>query len=99
MTTHRLDTAKLLSDVDRARRSGAPDEISYRQVAQQIGTSSSVFTRLRRGDTPDADTLCSLIMWLNPQGMLASYIRTGGGRMRRRQLRQISQTAGEMSQS
>ncbi len=73
MSTHRLDTGKLLRDLDRARRAGAPDELSYRQIAAVIGVRSSAFTRLRRGETLTADTLCSLLMWLNPQAPLAEY--------------------------
>lgn len=81
MTTHRLDTVKLARDIDRARRAGAPDEISFREVARQIGAgSSSVFTRLNDGYRPDADTLCSLLMWLNPHARLADYTLPGDRR-------------------
>lgn len=87
MTSHRLHTEKLLRDVDRARRAGSPDEISYRQVAALIGVgSSAMFSRLRDGRTPDADALCSLLMWLNPRATLADYVKDGprpGRRARR----------------
>jgi len=76
-----LDTAKLARDVDRARKAGSPDEISYREVARQIGAgSASVFTRLNDGFRPDVDTLCSLLMWLNPRASLADYTLAGDRR-------------------
>jgi hypothetical protein len=77
MSTHRLDTTKLASDVDRARRAGAPDELSYREVARQIGVGSSLFTRLNDGLPPGADSLCSLLVWLGPQVQLSTYILPG----------------------
>lgn len=85
MSSHRLNTAKLMRDVDRARRAGAPDEISYREIARIIGAgSSSVFTRINDGQRPDADTLCSLLMWLDPQARLADYTLPGGRSAARR---------------
>jgi hypothetical protein len=81
VTTHRLDTVKLARAIDRARRAGTPDEISFREVARQIGAgSSSVFTRLNDGFRPDADTLCSLLMWLDPGARLADYVLPGDRR-------------------
>lgn len=74
VTTYRLNTAKLMRDVDRMRRAGAQDEISYRRLAALIGAgSSSVFTRLRAGQPPHTDVLCSLLMWLNPAATIADY--------------------------
>jgi len=84
VSTHRLDTGKLMRDIDKVRRAGAPDEVSYRQIADTIGVRSSMFTRLARGDRPDADSLCSLLMWLNPRASLSEYTVAGGGRMTRR---------------
>lgn len=84
MSTHRLDTAKLMREIDRVRRAGAPDEMSYRQIADLIGVRSSMFTRLARGDRPDADSLCSLLMWLNPRAPLAEYTLAGDRRAARR---------------
>lgn len=77
MSSHRLDTAKLARDVDRCRRAGAPDEVSYRAIARLIGVHPSMFTRLNDGYRPDADALCSLLMWLNPQARLGDYILPG----------------------
>lgn len=73
MTTHRLNTGKLIRDVDRVRRAGAPDEISYRQIARLIGVHASMFTRLNNGFCPEANALCSLLMWLNPEARLSDY--------------------------
>jgi hypothetical protein len=43
-----------------------------------------MFTRLARGDRPDADSLCSLLMWLNPRASLSEYTVVGDGRTTRR---------------
>lgn len=80
MTSHRLDTAKLAADVDRARRAGTPDEMSFREVARIVGVSPDVFTRLNDGMRMDVDALCSLLMWLNPQAKLADYVLRGDRR-------------------
>lgn len=77
MTTHRLDVARLARDVDRARRAGAPDEISYRAIAKLIGVSPGMFSRLNDGRCPDVDALCSLLAWLNPRASLAEYTLPG----------------------
>jgi hypothetical protein len=77
MSTYRLDTAKLAREVDRCRRAGAPDEISYREVARKIGVGSSLFTRLNDGLLPNADGLLSLLMWLNPQARISDYALIG----------------------
>jgi hypothetical protein len=78
MSTYRLDTAKLIREVDRCRHRGAPDEISYREVARMIGVGPSLFSRLGAGLQPSADALCSLIMWLNPDARLSNYVLEGG---------------------
>lgn len=77
MSKYRLDTSKLARDVDRARRAGAPDELSYREVARQVGVGPSLFTRLNDGLLPNADALCSLLLWLNPDARLADYVLKG----------------------
>ncbi len=77
MSSHRLDTEKLIRDVDRCRRVGAPDEISYRELGRILGVGSSLFTRLKKGQPPNADALCSLMMWLNPQALVSDYILPG----------------------
>jgi len=77
MSTYRLDTAKLAREVDRARRAGAPDEMSYREVARAINVGPSMFTRLNDGLGLHVDALCSLLMWLNPQARLSDYALPG----------------------
>lgn len=77
MTSHRLDTVKLARDVDRCRRAGAPDEVSYREIARLIGVHPSMFTRLNDGYKPEADALCSLLMWVNPDARFSDYTLAG----------------------
>jgi hypothetical protein len=77
VSSHRLDTVKLARDVDRCRRAGAPDAISYREIARTIGVHQSIFTRLNDGLRPDVDALCSLLMWLNPDARLSDYTLPG----------------------
>jgi transcriptional regulator with XRE-family HTH domain len=77
MSTHRLNTAKLAYEVDLARGAGTRFELSFREVARRIGVGSSLFTRLNDGFPPNADALCSLLLWLNPNARLADYILPG----------------------
>lgn len=77
MSKYRLDTSKLAAEVDLARHKGKPDEVSYRQIATAAGVSPGLFTRLNDGFPPNADGLCSLLMWLNPDARLADYILVG----------------------
>ena len=77
MPTYRLDTDKLLAAVDVARGAGTQRQLSYRQVAQIIGANPSVFSRLRAGLCPDADALCSLLMWLDPNAALSKFVLLG----------------------
>jgi hypothetical protein len=83
VSSHHLDTARLMRDVDLVRRAGAPDEIPYRKIAAEIGVRSSLFTRLSRGERPDADSLCSLLMWLDPNAPLTQYVLPGSRRVTR----------------
>lgn len=77
MSSYRLDTLKLARAVDRARRAGAPDEKSFREIAREIDVHPGMFTRLNDGLRPDTDTLCSLLMWLDPKARLADYSLPG----------------------
>lgn len=77
MSSYRLDTVRLISEVDRCRMAGAPNEISYREVARIIGVGPSLFTRLNDGQQPSADALLSLLMWLNPAAGVADYALPG----------------------
>lgn len=70
MSAHRLDVVKLAAAVERVRlartdqQPAIEQEVSYRQIAREIDVHPSIFTRLRDGFRPDADTLCSLMIWL-----------------------------------
>jgi transcriptional regulator with XRE-family HTH domain len=77
VSKYRLDTVKLAREVDRARRAGESDEMSYREVARIIGVGPSMFTRLNDGFRPDADALCSLLMWLSPEARISDYVLPG----------------------
>jgi hypothetical protein len=39
--------------------------LSWRGVGRQLGISASTFSRLKAGHPPHADTLCSLIWWMD----------------------------------
>ncbi len=84
MSSHHLDTARLARDIDRARRAGAPDEMSYREVARAAGVYPTLLTRLNDGKCPDVDAFLSLIMWLNPRATLADYVLPGDRKASRR---------------
>lgn len=86
MSAWRLDLAKLADDVDRARRAGTPEEMSYRQVARLVGVSPDVFTRLNGGQRMDVDALCSLLMWIDPEAQIADYTLPGARRSAPRRL-------------
>lgn len=78
MTSHRLDTKKLAEAVDRRRRAGTRQEISYRAIGKAIGRTPSMFTRLNDGYPPDVDALCSLLVWLGPEVQMQDLILAGG---------------------
>lgn len=67
MSSYRVDTVRLAEDVDRVRLAGTADEISYREIARQIGVGPSMFTRLNDGYPPGGDALLSLLLWLGEQ--------------------------------
>jgi len=45
---------------------------SWRLIARQMDLSPDVFVRMRRGRPPSADSLCSILWWLNHQ--IGAYI-------------------------
>ena len=61
MARHTLDVAALFAALDQRRKA---HEQSWKDVAAEVGVSQSTFTRLSDGHRPDADALCSLIVWL-----------------------------------
>jgi transcriptional regulator with XRE-family HTH domain len=39
--------------------------LTWRQIAEQLDVSPSMFSRLADGNRPDADALVSLLVWLD----------------------------------
>lgn len=56
-----IDVAALYAAVDSKRQGLA---LSWRDLAGELGISSSVFTRLAQGGRPDLDTFVALAGWL-----------------------------------
>jgi transcriptional regulator with XRE-family HTH domain len=63
MTTHAVDWARLARSIDIVREHHG---LTDRQLAQHLDFSPSTLSRLRRGEHVDADTVATLIAWLNP---------------------------------
>lgn len=61
MARQTLDVPALYAALDRQHAAAG---MSWRRVAEEIGVSPSAFSRMADGKRPDADTLCSIIMWL-----------------------------------
>lgn len=61
MARHTLDVASLFAALDRHRKAHGQN---WKDVAGVVGVSQSTFTRLSDGHRPDADALCSLVVWL-----------------------------------
>jgi transcriptional regulator with XRE-family HTH domain len=57
----RVDRAALWQTLDEARDARG---LTWAQVAGEVGTSASTFSRLRRGDGTDADTFAAIVAWL-----------------------------------
>lgn len=62
MSAYRLDVPKLYAALDLIRQHNCQ---SWRDVAHHTELSPSTFSRLAAGNRPDADALCTLMMWLN----------------------------------
>jgi transcriptional regulator with XRE-family HTH domain len=69
----KLDVASLYAALSAKRRA---QELSWRQVAQEIGISPSTLTRLANGQRPDVDAFITLIKWL---GVPAEQFMVGSG--------------------
>lgn len=57
----RLDTETLYAALD-AQRQGR--DLSWRQLAKEVGVSPSTMTRLAQGQRPDIDAFAALVRWL-----------------------------------
>ena len=58
---YRIDVPGLYAALDAARRSR---ELSWRQLAAEVGCSPSTMTRLANGHRPDVDAFIALTRWL-----------------------------------
>lgn len=61
MPRTRIDVPGLYAALDGARRAR---DLSWRQLAAEVGCSPSTMTRLANGHRPDADAFVALITWL-----------------------------------
>jgi transcriptional regulator with XRE-family HTH domain len=56
-----LDVAALHAALDAERRAR---DMSWRQLAREVGVSPSTLTRLANGQRPDVDAFAALVHWL-----------------------------------
>jgi len=61
MATTKIDVPGLAAALDAQRESL---DISWRQLAKEVGVSPSLLSRLRNGLRPDADGFATLVTWL-----------------------------------
>lgn len=61
MAHYEVDTGRLYNATKAAQY--ARDLPMYR-IAEEIGADATIFSRMKRGMKPDADTLLSLLIWL-----------------------------------
>lgn len=69
----RVDRRALWEALDTARQGR---QLTWRDIANQVGTSPSTFSRLKQGLGTDADTFVSLIVWL--QARAEDFVEGGG---------------------
>jgi transcriptional regulator with XRE-family HTH domain len=62
MPRSRIDVAALHAALDAAR--GSRGDLSWRQLAAEVGVSPSTMTRLANGKRPDVDAFAALVRWL-----------------------------------
>lgn len=61
MPRGRLDTDGLYAALNAARKAR---QMSWRQLAAEVGVSPSTMTRLANGQRPDVDAFAALVRWL-----------------------------------
>ncbi|MER6591386.1 helix-turn-helix domain-containing protein [Micromonospora purpureochromogenes] len=64
MAQTRINVPALYAALDAARKS---KNLSWRQLAAEVGCSPSTMTRLANGYRPDADAFMTLTQWLKPR--------------------------------
>jgi transcriptional regulator with XRE-family HTH domain len=57
----RLDTHALYAALEAQRKA---QNLSWRQLAKEVGVSPSTMTRLANGQRPDVDAFAALVRWL-----------------------------------
>jgi transcriptional regulator with XRE-family HTH domain len=62
VSAYLLDVPELYRRLDARRRERG---LTWRQIAEQLDVSPSMFSRLADGNRPDADALVSLLVWLD----------------------------------
>jgi transcriptional regulator with XRE-family HTH domain len=73
MATTKINVAALYGALNAARESR---DLSWRQVAKEIGVSPSLLSRMANGYRPDADGFATLVKWL---GMSAEHFMMSEG--------------------
>ncbi|MFF0793895.1 helix-turn-helix domain-containing protein [Streptomyces spiralis] len=61
MARTRVNVSALYAALDAAR---TKKEISWRQLAAEVGVSPSTMTRMANGNRPDVDAFLALVQWL-----------------------------------
>lgn len=74
MAVAKVNVAALYAALDEQRRT---KDISWRQLARELGLSPSLMSRLANGLRPDVDAFATLLGWL---GMSASSFLAGDDR-------------------
>ncbi len=62
MPRSRIDVPALYAALDAAR--GSRGDLSWRQLAAEVGVSPSTMTRLANSHRPDVDAFAALVRWL-----------------------------------
>ncbi len=62
MPRSRIDVPALHAALDAAR--GSRGDLSWRQLAAEVGVSPSTMSRLANGHRPDVDAFAALVRWL-----------------------------------
>jgi transcriptional regulator with XRE-family HTH domain len=76
VTTHHLNVIALHDELERARfRRG----MNWYQVAEELGVTPSLMTRVKQGLNISSDALVSILVWLGKDEPISSFILSGSG--------------------
>jgi transcriptional regulator with XRE-family HTH domain len=64
MPRTRIDVPALHAALDATRRNKDRGDLSWRQLAAEVGVSPSTMTRMANGHRPDVDAFVALVRWL-----------------------------------